>query len=63
MIDLRHPWMVLALRVSWAAIEAALVHKRRSGRRWETGEMFGPSVQVVGAGVSAAGHIRQLFCA
>ncbi len=62
MIDLRHPLAVLASRIPWAAIEAALApalaHRNRSGTRLETEDLFGPSVQVVGAGVSAAGRPR-----
>ncbi len=62
MIDLRHPLGVLASRMPWAAIEAALApalaHKNRSGTHVETEDLFGPNVQVVGAGVSAAGRPR-----
>ncbi len=62
MIDLRHPLAVLASRMPWAAIEAALApalaHRNRAGRSVETEDLFGPNVQVVGAGVSAAGRPR-----
>ena len=62
MIDLRHPLAVLASRMPWAAIEAALApalaHKNRSGTHVETEDLFGRNVRVVGAGVSAAGRPR-----
>lgn len=62
MIDLRHPLAVLARRMPWAQIEVALspalAHRDRVGQVIEGDDLFGPSVQVVGAGVSAAGRPR-----
>lgn len=62
MIDLRHPLAVLARRMPWAQIEASLApvlaHRDRSGRRIEGADLFGPTVAVVGAGVSNAGRPR-----
>jgi len=57
-IDLRHPLAVLAQRMPWQAIEAALApaltHKNRAGTLVDDVDLFGRSVQIVGAGVSAA---------
>ncbi len=62
MIDLRHPLAVLARRIPWAQIEAALApafeRKERVGQLVEGEDLFGPKVEVVGAGVSAAGRQR-----
>lgn len=62
MIDLRHPLAVLAQRMPWSQIEAALApvlaHKNRAGALVESVDLFGPSAQLVGAGVSAAGRPR-----
>jgi transposase, IS5 family len=62
MIDLRHPLAVLARRMPWAQIEAALSpsfqHREREGQGVEEDDLFGPSLQVVGAGISAAGRPR-----
>jgi len=53
MIDLRHPLAVLAQRMPWKAIEAALApalaHKNRAGTRVDDVDLFGPSAQLVGA--------------
>jgi transposase, IS5 family len=53
MIDMRHPLAVLATRMPWAAIEAALspllAHKDRSGRVVEDADLFGPTAQLAGA--------------
>ncbi|RBK07456.1 IS5/IS1182 family transposase, partial [Xanthomonas oryzae pv. oryzae] len=68
MIDPRHPLAVLARRLPRAQIEAVLAphfaRKVRAGRavaRWRGGavaqhDLFGPSVQVAGAGIAAAGR-------
>jgi len=60
MIDLRHPLAVLASRLPWAQIEAALAPRfacrERAGRVLEHNDLFGPSLQV--AGVAAAGRPR-----
>ena len=62
MIDLRHPLAVLAKRLPWAQIEAALspafARKQRDGTRIEEGDLFGTTVQIAGCGVSAAGRPR-----
>ena len=47
MIDLRHPLVVLAKRMPWAQIEAALApalaHKNRTGSPTEAVDLFGPN--------------------
>lgn len=62
MIDARHPLAVLAKRMPWADIEAALApllaHKDRAGCSIEGADLFGSTVQLVGAGVSPAGRPR-----
>jgi IS5 family transposase len=62
MIDLRHPLAVLARRMPWAQIEAALApalaHKHRAGVVNEATDLFGPSAQLAGAGFSPAGRPR-----
>ena len=62
MIDLRHPLSVLATRMPWTDIEAALApvlaHRDRKGRMVEGADMFGPTVAVAGAGISNAGRPR-----
>lgn len=62
MIDLRHPLAVLAHRLPWSQIEAALApalaHKDRTGTFVGEDGLFGPSAQLIGAGVSAAGRPR-----
>mgnify|MGYP001169815332 FL=1 len=62
MIDLGHPLAVLASRLPWAQIEARLApcfaRQVRQGRAIAQDDLFGPSVQVVGAGIAAAGRPR-----
>jgi len=62
MIDLRHPLAVLAQRMPWTQIETALApsfaHREREGQVVEDEDLFGPNLQVVGAGISAAGRPR-----
>ncbi len=62
MIDLRRPLAVLARRMPWAQIEASLAplfaREGRPGRVVEVEDLFGTSVQTVGAGVSPAGRSR-----
>ena len=62
MIDLRHPLAVLAIRMPWQAIEASLApvfaHRDRKGRPVEGADLFGPTLEVAGAGVSNAGRPR-----
>jgi IS5 family transposase len=62
MIDLRHPLAVLADRLPWSQIEAALAprftHQVRPGRLVAQDDLLGPSMQIAGAGLSAAGRPR-----
>ena len=62
MIDLRHPLAVLATRMPWDEIEKALApafaHKDRAGHRVEGADLFGPTLQVAGSGVSNRGRPR-----
>lgn len=62
MIDLRHPLAVLAPRMLWVEIDSALApcfaHKDRQGRPTEGLDLFGPTLQVAGAGTSEAGRPR-----
>lgn len=62
MIDLRHPLAVLGSRMPWQEIEASLAQqfarRVRDGKRLEGMDLFGPSTQLVGAGVSKAGRPR-----
>jgi IS5 family transposase len=62
MIDLRHPLAVLANRMPWAQIESALApafaRKNRQGQAVAGSDLFGTSLQIAGAGLSAAGRPR-----
>ena len=62
MIDLRHPLAVLAGRIPWLALEASLApslaHRDRKGRVIEGMGLFGPTLELAGAGVSPAGRPR-----
>lgn len=62
MIDLRHPLAVLAGRLPWVRIEAALApafaRKNRSGQVLPGSDLFGTTLEIAGAGVSAAGRPR-----
>ena len=62
MIDMRHALAVLATRMPWTEIEAALApafaHKDRKGNVVEGADMFGPTSELLGAGVSARGRRR-----
>jgi IS5 family transposase len=62
MVDPRHPLAVLAGRMPRSEIEAALAptfdRKDRKGRTVEGADLFGPTLTVAGAGVSAAGRHR-----
>jgi IS5 family transposase len=62
MIDLRHPLAVLAGRMPWAQIESALApafaRKSRSGQVVPGNDLFGTTLEIAGAGVSAAGRPR-----
>ena len=60
MIDLRHPLAVLATRMPWAQIEAALApkfaHEDRAGVLALRVDMLGPNLALSGAGCSNAGR-------
>ena len=60
MIDLRSPLAVLATRIAWAQIEAALApkfeHEDRAGEVVEGQDLLGPTATLVGAGRSNAGR-------
>jgi transposase, IS5 family len=62
MIDMRHPLAVLAARMPWSRIEAALepllAHKDRTGVAVGDVDLFGATTQIVGAGVSPRGRQR-----
>ncbi len=62
MIDLRHPLAVLATRMPWAQIEASLApllaHRDRPGRHVADVDLFGQTIELAGAGPSAAGRPR-----
>jgi IS5 family transposase len=62
MIDLRHPLAVLAGRMPWDQIEAALApafsRQPRVGKAVAGDGLFGPTLEIRGAGVSAAGRPR-----
>jgi hypothetical protein len=62
MINLRHPLAVLATRLPWGVIEAALApkfeRKDRPGQVIESQDMLGPTTALVGAGRSNAGRPR-----
>jgi IS5 family transposase len=62
MIDMAHPLAVLATRMPWDEIEAALApafaHKDRAGREVEDANLFGTTMQLAGAGVSNRGRPR-----
>jgi IS5 family transposase len=62
MIDLKHPLAALAQRLPWKQIEdtlaPAFVHQDREGRVVAEEDLFGPTLAVAGAGVSAAGRPR-----
>jgi IS5 family transposase len=59
MIDLRHPLAVLAARMPWSQIESNLAPvfelRDRAGRFVEGSDLYGPTMNVAGAGISLAG--------
>jgi IS5 family transposase len=59
---MRHPLAVLANRMPWAQIESALApafaRKNRQGQAVAGSDLFGTSLQIAGAGLSAAGRPR-----
>jgi IS5 family transposase len=54
MVDLKHPLAVLASRLPWTQIEAALApafaRKAREGTRIEEDDLFGTTAQIAGGG-------------
>jgi IS5 family transposase len=62
MIDLRHPLAVLANRMPWAQIEAALApsfaRSARSGKAVAKFDWFGTTLELKGVGISSAGRPR-----
>ena len=62
MIDMRHPLVVLASRLPWARIEAALApnfaHQNRPARQEWVGDLLGEHAVEFGGGVSNAGRPR-----
>lgn len=70
MIDQRHLLAVLASGLPWAQIETALaphfVGQARTGLAAAQDDLFGPLLQVFGAGIAATGRprlpTRQLAC-
>jgi IS5 family transposase len=62
MIDLRHPLAVLARRLPWTQIEAALApafaRQRHPGKTIEVDDLFGTTREIAGGGTSAAGRPR-----
>ena len=64
MIDLRHPLAVLAHRMPWTQIDAALApafaRQDRPGQVLAGSDLFGPTLEIAGAGTSAAG--RRTWC-
>ena len=62
MIDLRHPLAVLATRLPWGAIEAALApklaHQARPAKRMRADDLLGTHELEFGGGISNAGRPR-----
>ena len=62
MIDLRHPLAVLARRLPWSQIEAALspafARKNIEGKVIDQDDLFGGTLETAGGGPSAAGRPR-----
>ncbi|MBP6711792.1 MAG: IS5 family transposase [Propionivibrio sp.] len=62
MIDQRHPLAILAGRMPWSQIEAALApsfaRRNRQGQVIERSDLFGTTLEIAGAGPSAAGRPR-----
>jgi IS5 family transposase len=62
MIDLKHPLAVLANRLPWNQIDAALApafaRKDREGKRVADNDLFGPTLEIAGSGPSTAGRPR-----
>jgi IS5 family transposase len=62
MIDLRHPLAALSNRIPWQQIETVLApafeRPARPGQSLEGVDLFGPSLQIAGTGISPAGRPR-----
>jgi IS5 family transposase len=62
MIDMKHPLAVLGRRLPWRQIEAALspvfARKSRKGQAIAGNDLYGSTLELAGAGVSAAGRPR-----
>ena len=62
MIDLRHPLAVLATRMPWSQIEAALApsfaRQNRAGQMKSGHDLFGTTQAISGTGICAAGRPR-----
>lgn len=62
MIDMRHPLVLLAARLPWPAIEAALApkfaHEDRSAKSEVVDDLFGTATRHSGGGISRAGRPR-----
>ncbi len=62
MIDMRHALAVLVTRMPGEQIEASLAplfsHKERAGQLVEGADLFGPTLEIAGAGVSQRGRPR-----
>ena len=62
MIDQRHPLAILAGRMPWSQIEAALApsfaRRNREGQVMEGCDLYGTTLEIAGAGPSAAGRPR-----
>ena len=62
MIDLRHPLAALSNRIPWQQLETVLApafeRSARPGQSRAELDLFGPSLQIAGAGVSPAGRPR-----
>ena len=62
MIDFCYFLVVLARRLPWSQIETALApafaRKNRSGQVMPGSDLFGTTLEIAGAGVSAAGRPR-----
>lgn len=62
MVDMRHPLAVLGSRMPWSQIEASiaplLAHRDRAGKLVQGADLFGTTLALAGAGVSARGRPR-----
>ena len=65
MIDFRHPLAILAGRMPWGQMESVLApafaRKSRAGQVMPGCDLFGMTLEIAGAGISAAGRPRLLI--